>query len=61
MAAAGDDPDAIWLDVHGQTITVPLDLVEPGRPNRHLRLQQRKARLDAFAFWHRIELLLLLI
>jgi hypothetical protein len=29
MPAAGDDPDAIWLDMNHQAITVPFDFVEP--------------------------------
>lgn len=53
MAAAGDDPHALRLNVDCQSIAIQLHLVEPIRPDGHSRLQQCKAGLDARR--HRIE------
>ncbi len=53
MTAAGQDPDALGLDMDCQAVAIPFHLERPLAPLRRPRLQQRKTRVDTRR--HRVE------
>ena len=51
MPASGENTDMTIVQVDGDPIPVPLELIKPIRPDRWTRLQERETRFDPVRHW----------